>query len=240
MTTRGVSGEVGVVRCGVAAPLPETALLAGATGLVGGHCLGLLLADERFRPVVAVGRRAIEGREHLEMVVADLARLDELAPRPAAVALCALGTTIRKAGSQAAFRAVDHDAVVAFARWARRGGCATFVLCSSVGADPRSRNFYLRVKGEAEEGVAALGFERFVALRPSLILGARAERRPAEAVAQRLAPVISAALLGPLRRYRSIAADSVAAAMVAAARTREPGRFAWEHDEIAAGAAPPA
>lgn len=215
-------------------------LLAGATGLVGGHCLRRLLADASFASVMALSRRPVEVA-HPKLVVAevDFSRLEDRAPPPATAALCALGTTIKQAGSQKGFRAVDHDAVVAFASWARRAGCRTFALVSSVGADPASRTFYLRVKGEAEEAVAALGFPRFVALRPSLLLGRRASSRPAEAVARGLMPVIAPILGGSLRRYRPISADTVAAALVAAARSHEPGRLVWEHDEIVARAAAP-
>jgi uncharacterized protein YbjT (DUF2867 family) len=217
-------------------PSAPIALVAGGTGLVGRSCLARLVDDPRCGGVVAVARRPIEERERLRVVVTDFASLESRAPPAAATAVCALGTTIRQAGSQAAFRAVDHDAVAAFARWARRAGCRTFVLCSSVGADSRSRTFYLRVKGEVEDTVAAVGFERLVVVRPGFILGGRAERRPAEAIAQAVMPVIGAALVGPLRRYRAIAAETVAAAMAGAALDPEPGRFVWEYDEMTARA----
>jgi uncharacterized protein YbjT (DUF2867 family) len=104
---------------------------------------------------------------------------------PARVALCALGTTIKKAGSEAAFRAVDLDAVVAFARWAKDGGAEVLGLVSSVGADVSASSFYLRVKGQAEEAIAAIGFRSFVALRPGLLLGDRSESRPGDSVGRR-------------------------------------------------------
>jgi uncharacterized protein YbjT (DUF2867 family) len=214
---------------------PSTVLLAGATGMVGGRCLQRLLADPAFGTVVAVARRPPDvAHDRLRLAITEFSLLHELAPVPAATALCALGTTIKVAGSQAAFRAVDHDAVLAFARWARRGGAGTFVLCSSVGADSRSRNFYLRTKGEVEQALATLGFGRLVILRPGLLLGERAEPRAGEAVARKLAPALNVLLAGPLRRYRAISADGVAAAMVAAARGSEDGQLLWEHDAIVA------
>jgi uncharacterized protein YbjT (DUF2867 family) len=209
------------------------ALLAGATGLVGGRCLERLLADSACRQVVVLGRRPLTvTHEKVQAEVVDFARLIERPTMAASVALCALGTTVKQAGSREAFRAVDHDAVAAFARWALHGGCWTFVLVSSVGADRRSRSFYLRVKGEVEETIARIGFRRFVALRPSFLLGARGERRPAEAIVQAVVPALAPVLAGPLRRYRAISADAVAAAMIAAAQGPEPGRFIWEHDRI--------
>jgi uncharacterized protein YbjT (DUF2867 family) len=215
----------------------RTIVLAGATGLVGGLALRRLVAGAGFDRVVALARRPLPAQPRLETRVVDFAALDREAAVPCAAALCALGTTIKTAGSQAAFRAVDHDAVVSFARWARRGGAATFVLVSSVGADATARNFYLRVKGEAEESVAAVGFARLVVLRPSLLLGDRAERRAGEGVARKLAPAFNPLLLGGLRRYRAIGAGDVSAAAVAAARDDAPGRLVWEYEQIQAAAA---
>ena len=208
-----------------------TALLAGGSGLVGGLAIPHLLAEGAFERVVALGRKPLAERPGLEQKTVDFERLGA-EPHVPAAAVCALGTTIRKAGSLAAFKAVDVDAVLAFARWARAGGAATFVLVSSVGADPRSPNFYLRCKGEAEEAVGGLGFTRLVALRPSLLLGAREESRPGEALGRAVTPVLNPLLLGPLRRYRGIPADAVASAAVRAAIQPAPGRFAWEHDVL--------
>jgi uncharacterized protein YbjT (DUF2867 family) len=207
----------------------RTALLAGGSGLVGGLAIPHLLAPGAFDRLVALGRRPLPTRPGLDPQTVEFARLAARPLVPAAAAVCALGTTIRKAGSQAAFRAVDVDAVLAFARWARAGGAATFVLVSSVGADPTSSNFYLRCKGEAEECVAGLGFARFVALRPSLLLGAREDARPGEALGRAITPLLNPLMLGPLRRYRGIEAGAVAAAAARAALDPTPGRFVWEH-----------
>lgn len=219
-------------------PSGRTALVAGATGLVGGQLLGRLLADPGWERVTVLARRplpggpgAASGRPDVRVV--DFAGLDSAAAIPADAAFCALGTTIRKAGSQAAFRAVDHDAVVAFARLARRSGVSCFVLVSSVGASPSARNFYLRTKGEAEASVAALEFSRLVIMRPSLLLGPRSEARAGEAIARALVPVVNPLLP---RRYRGIDAGAVATAMVAAARASDGGRVVWEYEEIRAAA----
>jgi uncharacterized protein YbjT (DUF2867 family) len=222
---------------GVSQVQKRTALIAGATGLVGGHCLRRLLASDVFGMVVALGRRpALVEHDHLRNLIVDFGRLDEVPPLPADVAFSALGTTLAKAGSKEAFRAVDHDAVVAFARWARAGGARTFVLVSAAGAAPHARAFYLRVKGETEQAVQALGYQRLVVLRPGLLLGARNERRPAEALARAIVPVLNPLLQGSLRSLRGIPADTVAAAMVAAGGTDEPGQLVWTYDQIISAA----
>lgn len=172
-----------------------TILLAGATGLVGSRVLAL-----RY-DIVPVGRRAtgVAGE-----IVADFAALPALPP--ALVAVSALGTTIRVAGSQAAFRAVDHDAVLAFARAAQAAGVRHFIVITAVGADAASGVFYSRVKGEVERDLAALGFDRLDILQPGLILGPRAERRPVEALFQALAPLLGPLLIGGLDKYGGIGA----------------------------------
>lgn len=214
----------------------RTALVLGATGLVGGLCLELLLADGAWSRVTALVRRPA-GRAHprLAEVVADFDRLDE---RGDAFAVddvfCCLGSTIAKAGSQEAFYRVDHDYPVAAARLASARGARRFLLVTALGADAGSRIFYNRVKGEVERDVAAFPFEGVALLRPSLILGPRDERRTGEALAQRLAPLAAPLLVGPLRRYRAIRAGAVARAMVRLARERFRGVRVVESDELAA------
>jgi uncharacterized protein YbjT (DUF2867 family) len=213
---------------------PASALLLGATGLVGGHVLDLLLDDPAYSRVVVLGRRPID-RKHprLRQEVADLGRPQEHAALFAVDdVFCCLGTTIRKAGSQEAFRRVDHDYVVDSARVAAEAGARHYLLVTAAGADAGSRIFYNRVKGEAEAGVRAQPFEGVVILRPSLILGPRAERRTAEAVFQRVAPAVGWMLVGPLRRYRAVDAAAVARAMVRAAKERTHGVRIVESEEI--------
>ena len=214
----------------------RSALVLGATGLVGGHCLELLLGDPAWSHVNVVARRP-SGRTHprLAEVVADFERLEAHAEAFAVDAVfCCLGTTIRKAGSQEAFLRVDHDYPVAAARLASARGARRFLLVTALGADAGSRVFYNRVKGEVERDVSALPFEGVALLRPSLILGDRAERRTAEALAQRLAPLAAPLLVGPLRKYRAIDATAVARAMVRLAKDGFRGVRVVENDEIAA------
>ena len=210
-------------------------LLVGATGLVGTSAMQAVGVHPSFR-LVALSRREapIPRGSRMEMMVADPAGWPEAVATiaPEAV-ICALGTTWRKTGSEAAFRAVDHDLVLALASAARKAEVASFVLVSSVGADPLAKAFYLRVKGEVEAAVTRLKFRRLDILRPGLLRGPRAhDRRPLERLAILASPLIDLVLHGDRRRYRSIDARTVAAAALQLTRERAAGRFVHENDAI--------
>jgi uncharacterized protein YbjT (DUF2867 family) len=215
---------------------PPLALLAGATGAVGSALLEILLArDDRAR-VLAVGRHPPQ-RKHarLEWLQAELEEFPEvLAGQSFDLAFCCLGTTMKRAGSKDAFRAVDLDGVSTFASAARAGGAEFFGLVSAAGADPRSRNFYLRTKGEAEAAVEALGFPSMSIMQPGLLRGEREEFRAGERLGQVAAPLLDRVLLGSLARYRSVAIGTVAAALAAAARHRAPGVHRYDTPAIEA------
>lgn len=198
-----------------------TLLLAGATGLVGRAVLRQALADARVARVVAPTRRPLTPAPNLDNPIVDF----DCLPADAAwwavdAVVCALGATIRAAGSQAAFRKVDRDYVVSVARLARAHGARAFALTSAIGADPASRIFYNRVKGEAEAGVAACGFPSLTIVRPGLIGGVRQESRPAEFAALQIV-----GLLGPVlpRRWRINPAENIARALLNAALAAQPG-----------------
>ena len=207
-----------------------TAWLAGGSGLVGGVLLRQLLDDAQFDAVISVGRRRLP-LEHpkLTQVVADLASPAALEPLAApSVAFSCLGTTIKKAGTREAFKAVDHGAVLSFAAAARRKGARAFVHVSSLGADVRSRAFYLAVKGEVERDVAALGFPSTYALRPSMLDGKREEHRPAEAIG-----LVVTRALGPLLgRWRPTKVEAVARVAIASAKAAAPGAHVVDAGEI--------
>ena len=219
-------------------------LLAGATGLVGGLTLRRLLENRRFAGTVfAPSRRELglsDGR--LVTLQTDFLSAQSDADLSAAINrhpahhldayISCLGTTIKTAGSREAFIAVDRDLVLRMAQLAFDQGARHAVLVSSVGASRQSGNFYLRVKGEVEDELEKIGFDRLDVLQPGLLLGARAERRPGEALAQVLAPLGNPALFGKLRRYRAIEADAVARAIVRLLKSREPGQFIHLHDSI--------
>ncbi|HLZ44422.1 MAG TPA: NAD(P)H-binding protein [Gemmatimonadales bacterium] len=216
--------------------MSRTALLAGATGLVGSHALQLLLADDTWARVITVGRRPVaQSHAKLEQRILDLGAIEAVSDLPHADdVFCCLGTTIKQAGSQPAFRRVDHDFVVALARAGVRGGATQLLLVSAVGADSESRIFYSRVKGEAEMAVRKLPYRAVQIFRPSILLGKRAEFRLGERVAVFVAPVMPLFLPGGLRRYRPVAAATVARAMVNIAREMPRGMNVYEYDGITA------
>jgi uncharacterized protein YbjT (DUF2867 family) len=216
------------------APGGVSALVLGATGLVGGHLLDLLLDDPAYGRVVVLGRREADRRHpKLEQRTGDLGRMEEHAEAfRVSHVFCALGTTLRSAGSREAFRRVDRDYVVASARVAAAEGAERYLLVSSAGVSPRSPFFYSRVKAEAEDGVLAQALPSATILRPSQLLGERDERRPAEAAAQRVMRALAPLFRGPLRRYRAVPARTVARAMLRLAREAEPGARLVENDEI--------
>ncbi|HMG18031.1 MAG TPA: NAD-dependent epimerase/dehydratase family protein [Gemmatimonadales bacterium] len=218
--------------------MSRTALVAGASGLVGGHLLQLLLSGDAYARVITLARRQLDVRHaKLDQRVLDLGALDAVADPPHVDdAFCCIGTTIRKAGSQEAFRRVDYDYVLAFARAAQRAGARQFLLVTALGADPASRIFYSRVKGEIEQAVRQLPYEGIQIFRPSFLMGERAEPRLAERIGVPLARALAPLLVGPLRRYRPINAADVARAMVQIAKEAPRGPNVFEYDGIIAAA----
>jgi uncharacterized protein YbjT (DUF2867 family) len=212
-------------------------VLAGATGLIGGLVLDRLLAHPDAPSVLVVTRKPT-GRSHARLTerVADVADWAQLiAAGHADVGISTLGTTIRTAGSRAAFAAIDRDAVLAVARAAQTAGAAHFLTVSSVGADAASSNFYLHTKGETEDELKALSFARLDIFRPGLLRGTRREFRLGERVGQAAQFLLDPLLMGGLSKYRSIAADHVARALVSSAMKAENGLFVHHYDEIMRG-----
>ena len=212
----------------------KSALLLGASGLVGGFCLQALLAEPSYNRIVLLTRRQLplQRHPHLEQKIVNFESLDPAGFYGIDDVFCALGTTIRKAGSQQAFRRVDLEYPLAAAQLAREAGARRFVLCSSVGANAKAKNFYLRVKGELEEAIGKLGFPAFHVSRPSLLLGVRVEVRPAERLMTTLAPLFNLAMIGGLKRYRAIAASAVGQPMVTAARRDGSGTSVYQYEQI--------
>ncbi len=205
---------------------PRVALLAGATGLIGRSLLRLLLADARYTAVHVLLRRAVSGMApdpKLTLHAVDFAQLPQAFPAVDDVFI-ALGTTIKVAGSEAAFRQVDFDCVVNTARAARDAGATRLAIVSALGADAHSRVFYNRVKGDMEAAVGALGYASVVLAQPSLLVGDRA------ALGQpvRAGEVWATRLLGPFmglvpKSVRPIQASAVASAMLGASIEAVPG-----------------
>jgi uncharacterized protein YbjT (DUF2867 family) len=203
-----------------------TLLLAGGTGLVGRSLLEL--AKSRQIPITTVGRR-ITGDVENELVV-DFAAMPTLPSSD--IAICTLGTTMADAGSKSAFKAVDFDAVMAFARAAKQSGVRHFLVVTAVGADIGSRAFYSRVKGAVEIELTTVGFDRVDIVRPGLLLGKRQSRRLIEQVLQGLSPAIALITRGPWARYASISAEQVAGALLALSHETSPGVFYHQSPEL--------
>ncbi len=205
--------------------------VAGATGLVG-RALVPLLQGHAVHALVRKPAPALQ-EAGVHQHVVSFAQLDgSVLPPPVAV-YCALGTTIRQAGSQAAFRAVDFDAVLAVAQAARQAGAPCFAVVSALGADAHSRVFYNRVKGEMEAAVAALGFASVVVARPSLLVGDRGALGQPPRMGERLGQWLSAPLRPLLpQALRPIAAATVARALVRAVAQSRPGVWRIESAEL--------
>jgi len=220
--------------------MSRTALVAGPTGLVGRLLVKRLLANPAWDRVVALTRHPLpDGDAKLTQLQTDYGDLKKLRAQLAADdVFCCLGTTIKQAGSQDAFRRVDHDFVLGLARAGLALGATQFLLVSAIGADPQARVFYSRVKGEVEAAVRALPYRAVQIFRPGLLLGKRAEFRLGERIAMYLAPIAQPLLVGPARRYRSIPARDVADAMVRVAREAPRGPNVWEYDGMRANLAP--
>lgn len=215
---------------------PVRIALVGATGLVGRKVIELSSAGDEVR-IVGIARREapLPQGARMEMFVAETDKWSEVlaAVRPRAL-ICALGTTMKKAGGdEAAFRAVDFDLVLSTAQAAHRAGVPNMVLVSAAGADARSKSFYMRVKGEAEDAVSVVGFKRLDILAPGLLRGERVDDlRLAERAAIVAAPLIDPLLSGKWERFRSIDAALVAEAALGLAMRRAGGRFTHDNEAM--------
>jgi uncharacterized protein YbjT (DUF2867 family) len=205
-------------------------LLVGATGLVGQSVLAQVLADPRVEQLVAPTRRALPAHPKLLNPVVDFEALpDDAAWWSVNAVVCALGTTIKIAGSQAAFYRVDHDLPLEVARRALQHGASSFALNSALGASAASPVFYSRTKGELERDLRALGYASLTLVRPGLIGGERQASRPAERLAIGVTRVLQPVLP---RRWHVVPADRIAAHLLAAALAGWPGVRVLESGEL--------
>lgn len=209
--------------------------VVGGSGLVGSSVIRLCVGREDLRlAAIARSELALPPGARMEVFVAAPDKWGEVieALRPTAM-ICALGTTWKKAGKdEAAFRAVDQELVLAVARAAKSHGVERFISVSSVGADPHSKTFYLKVKGETDRELAKIGFGRLDVLRPGLLRGSRGEMRPAEKLAMLASPLFNPFLQGDWRRYRAIDAETVARAALHCAMRPARGRFVHDNEAI--------
>jgi len=209
----------------------KTALLAGATGLIGGQLLELLLNDDRYTSVIAVSRKPLTvSHSKLRNVVTDSTSLEQHNDQLTADdVFCCLGTTMRQAKTKEAFRQVDFDYPVLLAKLSRKRGAKQYLLVSALGANKSSFIFYNQVKGLTEEAIAYIGFERYHILRPSLLVGPRTEPRAGEDAARWFYRIFG--FLIP-KKYKAIESRKVAQAMLALAAEEWKGNFIHESGEL--------
>jgi uncharacterized protein YbjT (DUF2867 family) len=214
----------------------DTAAVLGATGLVGSDIAELLSGEDAFHSVRLIVRRPIESSHpRVEMRMINFAEYELLksAIDGCKVVFCAVGTTQKKVkGDQSLYRKVDYEIPVNAARACFETGGTSFLLVSSVGADPNSSNSYLRLKGEVEEAVQKFPVSSISIFRPSMLLGRRKEFRLAERIGQTGMKLSSPLLAGKWKKYRAIAAREVAAAMIVAAKQEKEGISIYEYEEM--------
>lgn len=215
--------------------MERKAVVVGGTGLVGGYVVRELLVQKEYTRVMVMGRRPLDIKHpKLEQALIDWEK-----PQKSTFALegvddvfCCLGTTMKKAGSKERFRQVDLDYPVLTAQLGKEAGAVQMLAISAMGANPDSRVFYNRTKGEAEEALAAIGLPALHLFRPSLILGARPERRFGEAAATVVMKALDGLMTGRLASYRAIPASFIARAMVRIALAQASGVHIYPNDII--------
>lgn len=212
----------------------KTAIIAGASGLIGKQLLYCLIESGHYQQIIALVRKEMPiASPNLVQVIAnfdDLAALD--ISLKADDVFCCLGTTIKKAGSKEAFEKVDYTYCLQLAQETFKQNAQSFYLVSAMGANEDSSIFYNQVKGKLEQSIKAIGFHSFYIFRPSLLLGNRNEFRLGERLAQIITKPLSLLMVGVLKKYKPIAATHVAKAMLKSAQSAMKGFFILENDEI--------
>lgn len=208
----------------------KTAIIAGASGLIGRSLTQNLLQSKNYGQVIALVRKPL-GIQHekLQELILDFDNISELSDFPKGDDIfCCLGTTMKKAGSKEAFYKVDFTYCYELAKTALEAGADRFFLVSAMGANKKSRYFYNRVKGELEDRVSFLNYRTIYIFKPSLIRGPREERRPGEKFAQIITRIIP--FIGPLKKYKPIHADKIVDAMMKVARQEDKGCYFYESE----------
>ncbi len=214
--------------------MAKTALIIGATGLVGEQCLNELLASVAYEKVIALTRKKLALQNpKLQNIVTDFENLERIKDQlKADDVFCAMGTTIGKAGSKEAFRKIDFEIPLQVAQLSLWNGAKKFILVSSLGADAASLVFYSKTKGQLENALMDLKFESLVILRPSILLGDRKERRVGEEIGRFAAEKLSFFFAGPLKKYRGTPVDLLGKLMVSMAQQKIKGVRILENEEI--------
>lgn len=214
----------------------QTAVILGATGMVGGLLLQQLLQNDQFSSVRILVRKPVDiwhPRLEVKQVQFDDAESFKDGIGKGDSIFCCVGTTQKKVkNDKTAYRKVDYDIPVTAAQMAVNNGFSKYLLVSAIGANPNSANFYLQLKGSVEEDISSLPFESIHIFRPSLLMGYRKEKRTGEKFAQVVMPAISWAMIGPLRKYRPITGEKVAKAMMKAALSPATGLHVYQYDQM--------
>jgi len=214
----------------------KTAVIIGATGMIGTYLQELLLKDDYFSTVRIVVRRPLPKTDpKMEVKLVDFADAEslKLALEESDAVFCCIGTTQKNVkGDKELYRKIDFDIPVKTARFAKEAGCEKIIIVSSVGADSRSKTFYLKLKGEVEDALQHAGLRAVHIMQPSMLLGDRKEHRSGEKILQSSMKFISGLLGGSLRKYKAIHGRTVAAAMLNAAKKEDPGFFRYTYDKI--------
>jgi uncharacterized protein YbjT (DUF2867 family) len=202
-----------------------TVCIAGASGLVGNEILIQLLNNPQIEKVLVLARKPLGfGHAKLQVVIVPFEQLDQLeVTEKIDIGFCALGTTLRKAGSKSRQQEIDRDYVVSFSNFCKKTGVEKIGIVSSIGANEQSSNFYLRTKGEMEQGVSRLEIPATVFIRPSFLIGPRRERRPGEKLIQGLLVLIGPLLFGKAKKYRGIHVSKVAQKLIEATLSETKG-----------------
>ncbi len=209
------------------------ALIAGATGLVGNELLQQLIQGRHYHTISLLSRHQVEtNSKRVETIIVDYDQLSADDIPEADDVFCCLGTTMNKAGSKEAFRRVDYDYPLRLAKLARQKGAQQYLLVSAMGADPQSYFFYNQVKGEIEAAIAEVGYSALHIFRPSMLLGERTETRLGEQVGKVLMQGAAPLMVGELKKYRGIHAETIAEAMVHVAKKELEGLYIFESDKI--------
>lgn len=214
----------------------KTATIIGSTGLIGSYLLQHLRDDDTYSTIRLLVRRPVQNN-HPKVAVKLIDFNDhesfKLGIDGSDVVFCAIGTTQGKVkGDKEAYRKIDYNIPVRAAQFCKETDCKQFVLVSSVGADSKSNNFYLKLKGEVEDAISNMGLDGLSVFRPSLLLGNRRESRPGEKIGQIAMPLFSFLMIGKWSKYKPIHAEDVAQAMIAAAKQNKTGLSIYEHTQI--------
>ncbi len=212
----------------------KTALIAGASGLVGSELLKLLIDNDTYDTIHIITRKSLNSKSSkvIEHII-NFNELDRFEPKTKIDhVFCTLGTTIKKAKTKENFKKVDYDYVLELGKKAKQWSVQKFLFVSSLGASSKSRIFYSKVKGEIEQALKDLSLNQLFIFQPSLLLGARKEHRAGEKTAINVYKVIDPLFFGPFKKYKGIEAKQVAKGMISTALTHTDHFKVLESDEI--------